>query len=117
MSNNKKIIVWSLFLFAGVLSLVFPENPIPPNKFSLDKIMHFTFYFVLTLSTFLIFNVKNKGMYKIVIVFFILAAGLEYVQLYIPHREFSYNDMMMNFIGIIIGIILFKIITLCKNFK
>ena len=106
--KNLKIAIWLVLLFSVVLSILVPKSILSSN-FNIDKIAHFTSYFFLTYFAIKTFNTK-KSRNKIILLLIILAIVLEYFQIYIPHREFSYQDMAMNLFGVLGGIILFKII-------
>ena len=77
----------------------------------LDKALHFLCFSYLTLITWLS-RILNKDLHVYVIV---LAYGIliEIVQRFLPHRSFEYLDIFADFVGIIAGFIIIKIL---KNF-
>ncbi len=77
----------------------------------LDKVLHFLCFSYLTLITWLS-RILNKDLHVYVIV---LAYGIlmEIVQRFLPHRSFEYLDIFADFVGIIAGLIIIKIL---KNF-
>ena len=74
----------------------------------LDKALHFICFSYLTLITWLS-RILNKDLHVYVIV---LAYGilLEIVQRFLPHRSFEYLDIFADFVGIIGGLIIIKIL-------
>ena len=77
----------------------------------LDKALHFLCFTYLTLITWLSrFLSKDLHVYVIVLAYGIL---IEIVQRFLPHRSFEYLDIFADFVGIIAGIIIIKIL---KNF-
>ena len=84
------------------------------NEFSvnsLDKVLHFLCFSYLTLITWLS-RILNKDLHVYVIV---LAYGIliEIVQRFLPYRSFEYLDIFADFVGVIAGLIIIKIL---KNF-
>ena len=74
----------------------------------LDKALYFICFSYLTLITWLS-RILNKDLHVYVIV---LAYGilLEIVQRFLPHRSFEYLDIFADFVGIIGGLIIIKIL-------
>ena len=74
----------------------------------LDKALHFLCFSYLTLITWLS-RILNKDLHVYVIV---LAYGIliEIVQRFLPYRSFEYLDIFADFIGIIAGLIIIKIL-------
>ncbi len=77
----------------------------------LDEALHFLCFSYLTLITWFS-RILNKDLHVYVIV---LAYGIliEIVQRFIPYRSFEYLDIFADFVGIIAGFIIIKIL---KNF-
>ena len=75
---------------------------------SLDKALHFLCFSYLTLIAWLS-RILNKDLHVYVIV---LAYGIliEIVQRYLPYRSFEYLDIFADFVGVIAGLIIIKII-------
>jgi len=74
----------------------------------LDKALHFLCFSYLTLVTWLS-RILNKDLHVYVIV---LAYGIliEIVQRFLPYRSFEYLDIFADFVGIIAGLIIIKIL-------
>ena len=75
---------------------------------SLDKVLHFLCFSYLTLITWLS-RILNKDLHVYVIV---LAYGIliEIVQRFLPYRSFEYLDIFADFVGVVAGLIIIKII-------
>ena len=75
---------------------------------SLDKALHFLCFSYLTLITWLS-RILNKDLHVYVIV---LAYGIliEIVQRFLPYRSFEYLDIFADFVGVIAGLIIIKIL-------
>ena len=75
---------------------------------SLDKVLHFLCFSYLTLIAWLS-RILNKDLHVYVIV---LAYGIliEIVQRFLPYRSFEYLDIFADFVGIIAGLIIIKIL-------
>ena len=74
----------------------------------LDKALHFLCFSYLTLITWLS-RILNKDLHVYVIV---LAYGIliEIVQRFLPYRSFEYLDIFADFVGVIAGLIIIKIL-------
>ncbi len=74
----------------------------------LDKVLHFLGFCYLTLITWLS-KILSKDLHVYVIV---LAYGIliEIVQSFLPYRSFEYFDIFADFVGIIWGLIIIKIL-------
>jgi len=78
-----------------------------------DKVAHLSLFF---LATILILSCKKSYTYYLICLF-ILAILLEFAQLIIPSRNFSFLDIVANLLGIVVGYIVTKIYTFfCKSF-
>jgi len=106
-------IVWALLIWS--LSTTSSLPPIPWNFLSPDKIGHLVFYAILTLLLIGGFvhslSWKRKGA-KSWIFFCMIIAGLygvslEFVQATIPGRSFDYADMFANFVGTLLGALVY----------
>ncbi|WP_163718453.1 VanZ family protein [Mangrovibacterium lignilyticum] len=101
---------WTFLIF--VLCLM-PATDLPkaegiPN---LDKIVHFTLYFVLTLSAFTTLKLMKTRINTILILsgFFSLGLLIEILQFILPfNRSFSVYDLIANSIGFISGWIVYR---------
>lgn len=101
------ILIWSLSTTSSL-------PPIPWNFLSPDKIGHLTFYAIETLLLIWAFAkaqqwTKNEWGW---VGFSMLLAGaygtsLEFVQAGIPGRAFDYADMIANFVGTIVGAVIY----------
>ena len=84
------------------------EVNIESSVSSLDKLLHFLCFSYLTLITWLS-RILNKDLHVYVIV---LAYGIfiEIVQRFLPYRSFEYLDIFADFVGVIAGLIIIKIL-------
>ena len=71
--------------------------------------LHFLAYFILTFSSYLSFNRKNK----LLIIIIIYSLLLECLQYYVPTRTFNIYDITANIIGIVSIDIIYQI----KNYR
>ncbi len=104
--------MWFLFIF--VVS-IYPGNLIglilkgdPTTYPGGDKLSHFVSYFFLGLLAFLSFG-KNRKFKSIVIFLILFSLLMEVLHLYIPSRFYENLDLVMNFLGLIVGLFLFKL--------
>ena len=77
-----------------------------------DKANHFSAFFVL----FILLSLAFKEMKIVIKVILLLSFGLqiEIVQYFIEGRDFSLMDVVADFIGILIGMILYKLYNVFK---
>ena len=103
---------WLLFIF---LVSVYPGNLInlvligdPTTYPGGDKVSHFLAYFVLGV----LFNLsyKKKSFFKVMLGFLILfSIIMELLHMIIPERFYENFDLLMNFLGLVIGIYIINI--------
>ena len=81
----------------------------------IDKVVHFTFYFVL--ASLLFRWLQHQGKSRIVVTFSSLISLvstvlygmlIEFIQLYIPYRSGDWHDVAANATGSLIGIMFMK---------
>ena len=97
-------------LFIALLTLI-PGKSIPDlidwNFLSLDKLIHFTLFFVLTLLGSYTLHKGTRSFIGVVTVSIILAVLygtiIEYIQTMIPERGFDYADLAANAGGALVG--------------
>jgi VanZ family protein len=109
-------LIW--FLFILVVS-IYPGNLIglvlkgdPTTYPGGDKVSHFISYFLLGSLAFLSFE-KNKKFKNIVFFLILFSLIMEFLHLFIPNRFYENLDLVMNFLGIVIGLSIFQL----KNIK
>lgn len=105
-------LIW--FLFILVVS-IYPGNLIglvlkgdPTTYPGGDKVSHFISYFLLGSLAFLSFE-KNKKFKNIVFFLILFSLIMEFLHLFIPNRFYENLDLLMNFLGIIIGLSIFQL--------
>ena len=110
-------LIW--FLFILVVS-IYPGNLIglvlkgdPTTYPGGDKLSHFISYFFLGVLAFLSFD-KNRKFKSIVLFLIIFSILMEVLHLYIPNRFYENLDLIMNFLGLAVGLFLFKLKDLKK---
>ena len=109
-------LIWFLFILAVS---IYPGNLVglllkgdPTTYPGGDKLSHFISYFLLGLLAFLSFDKNRK--FKFIVLFLIFFSLLmEVLHLYIPNRFYENFDLVMNFLGLSVGLFLFKL----KNLK
>ena len=102
-------ILWVILIF--ILCLV-PASDLPqaegiPN---LDKIVHFTFYFTLIISSLITIKLLQKSVASILIVTgcFAMSFLIECLQAILPfNRSFSGYDLIANLTGLVCGWLVF----------
>ncbi len=105
-------LIWGLTIF--ILCLM-PASDLPEvRRFpNLDKIVHFTFYFVLTVSTFSTLLLLKKEIKPIIVLigFFSFSFFIEVLQAILPfNRSFSGYDLIANSTGLAAGYFFFKLV-------
>ena len=78
------------------------------------SINHLIYFLWLTILSFLI-NSKDYNLFNNLYFLFILSIGLELLHLLIPNRAFEYYDLIANILGIIIGLMVYKIFLWLKK--
>ena len=101
---------WIRLLLIFYVAFVVLVSLIPSNGFSfwhVDKIGHFVAYFGMTILAFLAF--PSKGGHFLSVVFIIgLGILLEWGQSFVPGRDTSLLDGIVNALGVITGVIFFR---------
>ena len=118
--DQKKFIIFYKLSFYLWLSFIFLVSVYPGNLINLvligdpttypggDKVSHFLSYFVLGV----LFNLsyKKNSFFKVMIGFLIFfSIIMELLHLIIPNRFYDNFDLLMNFLGLIIGIYIINI--------
>lgn len=86
------------------------------HVFGVDKILHFSAYFVfgLFLQLFVHANfhkfVSRKKIYLIILIGFLYSISDEVHQYFVPGRSADYNDLVADFAGILFSLIFYRII-------
>jgi VanZ family protein len=118
--DQKKFIIFSKTIFLCWLLFIFLVSIYPGNLIKLvltgdpstypggDKVSHFLTYFILGLFFYLSF--KNDRSFKIIAIFLIFFSLLmEIIHLGIPNRFYENFDLLMNFLGLILGMYISRI--------
>ncbi|MFB6215775.1 MAG: VanZ family protein [Candidatus Aenigmatarchaeota archaeon] len=106
-SRQGKITTYLYILAVLVLSSV-PEIPGSGGIPHFEQIGHFLEFFILVILTrTFLFKENRKGFLSFVISFAFL---LEIYQYFIPWRAFQVFDLLVNFSGITLGVIFYKIV-------
>ena len=109
LENNAYLIAISLTILIAYLSLSNPVDLKTPIKINfLDKILHATAYFSLTISW--MFALRNYSKRKyIVIILFLYGILMEYMQFWLTNnRQKDIYDVAANTFGIIIAVIFYN---------
>jgi len=109
LENNAYLIAISLTILIAYLSLSNPVDLKIPIKINfLDKILHATAYFSLTISW--MFALRNYSKRKyIVIIIFLYGILMEYMQFWLTNnRQKDIYDVAANTFGIIIAVIFYN---------
>lgn len=102
----------------STIALWMPGNALKKHDFGYtvpDFIAHFSVFFILTFLLTGIFHLKDKGPInwnQLFISALFISMGYniitEIVQIFIPGRSFEYKDLVVNFLGSIIGFMAYK---------
>ena len=118
--DRKKFIIFYKLCFYFWLSFIFLVSVYPGNLINLvligdpttypggDKVSHFLTYFVLGV----LFNLsyKKNSFFKVIVGFLIFfSIIMELLHMIIPNRFYENFDLLMNFLGLIIGIYIINI--------
>ena len=118
--DRKKFIIFYKLCFYFWLSFIFLVSVYPGNLINLvligdpttypggDKVSHFLTYFVLGV----LFNLsyKKNSFFKVMVGFLIFfSIIMELLHMVIPNRFYENFDLLMNFLGLIIGIYIINI--------
>ena len=118
--DQKKFIIFYKLSFYLWLSFIFLVSVYPGNLINLvligdpttypggDKVSHFLSYFVLGV----LFNLsyKKNNFFKIMISFLVLfSIIMELLHMVIPNRYYENFDLLMNFLGLVIGVYIINI--------
>jgi len=121
-SQYVRVILVVFYLSSIVALSLLPPNDLPQVKLfeGFDKIVHFLMYFPLASLLCWNFKTERKGHRIIWVIFGAVLWGvfMEFMQLTMHlGRAFSWYDELANFIGVIIGIILYWSITRKFSFQ
>ena len=118
--DQKKLVIFYRLSFYLWFSFIFLVSIYPGNLINLvligdptthpggDKVSHFLTYFVLGV----LFNLsyKKNSFFKVMIGFLIFFSILmELLHMIIPNRFYENFDLLMNFLGLVIGIYIINI--------
>jgi len=112
--NVFRILFWlslATITIASIIPQFFPQHIIisPDFSFRLDYILHFLSYFFLA-SFLTIWKLSKDKKYRLILfitIFGIIVSSIfEIIQYFLPSRTFNPYDMLCNFSGFLIGLIL-----------
>ena len=123
--NAFRILFWlslAIISIASIIPQFFPQRvKISPDfSFRLDYVLHFLIYFFLaSFLTIWKFSKDKKCQLILFITIFgiIVSSIFEIIQYFLPSRTFNPYDMLCNFSGFIIGLILSVILLRMKFIK
>ena len=98
-----------ILFFISIIAIEYlatTSNDVPLVRSDLDKANHLFAFF--TLYILLSFGFKDLKLYIKMILLMIFGVQIEIVQSFLPNREFSYVDILADFIGMFIGIVIYK---------
>jgi VanZ family protein len=99
----KWMIMWGIMIFTISSIPDFKERKIMTTE-GIDKVFHFIEYFIFGILIFQA-KVKGKGFWGLTIVFPLVD---EVHQKFIPGREVEVLDLLINYLGICIGILVWR---------
>jgi hypothetical protein len=82
-----------------------------------DKVLHFVRSFLLSWATFFVLCVTERlqVLKRIIFVLLVFLTALEVSQIYFVSRQFSLFDLLLDFVGVLFGFLLIKVLLL-RNF-
>ncbi|WP_353569904.1 VanZ family protein [Candidatus Albibeggiatoa sp. nov. BB20] len=95
-------IAWSLVLAICILSLIPPIDTVIQTVSHIDKLEHFTAYFIIMFWFSLLYPTK-KGRLICLIGFLSMGMGLEFLQSFTSTRHADGMDMIANALGVFIA--------------
>ena len=106
-------------LFPGSLLGFFLYNDLGRQPIFIDSpfgtsINHFIYYFYLSIFGLCLY-LRNPNFQKLVYALFFLSIVLEVMQFIVPNRTFQFNDLIANFIGVLVAYFLVKIYLHFRN--
>ncbi|WP_394993047.1 VanZ family protein [Emticicia sp.] len=121
LKRNAQLLV-SIYLIILILLATLPINgsESTANKtfvaeIRLDYIIHATFL-IPWMSFLLLFDWKTKKVYVIwFLVGSLIAFFIEYIQYFLPYRTYNILDLLNNFLGLFLGILIWIIILISKS--
>ncbi|MBC7696714.1 MAG: VanZ family protein [Burkholderiales bacterium] len=109
LSNYKFIIAIALTIVLSTLPNFHPETYLGlAYTWQLDMLIHGSYYLLLTLLL-RYFVFKQTNIFLFAGILFLCSLVLEVLQAYIPKRSLTVLDMLSNFMGIVLGVVLFRI--------
>ena len=109
LTNYKFIIAIALTIVLSTLPNFHPETYMGlAYTWQLDMLIHGGYYLLLTLLL-RYFVFKQTNLFLFAGILFLCSLVLEVLQAYIPKRSLTLLDMLSNFMGIVLGIVLFRI--------
>ena len=112
LTNYKFIIAIALTIVLSTLPNFHPETYMGlAYTWQLDMLIHGGYYLLLTLLL-RYFVFKQTNLFLFAGILFLCSLVLEVLQAYIPKRSLTLLDMLSNFIGIVLGIVLFRMFEL-----
>jgi VanZ family protein len=114
--------IWMLFLTVFSVLPDFKSSSIQLTSYKLTSSGFFIHLFSFFIAASLCFKAFKHSSYNFIltsgIVIFLYSILLEVVQVFLPYRTFNYYDILANFVGIGLGIIIFifypKFMLKCK---
>ncbi len=104
--NYYKAIFYSLLLIIFILAVIPDINELPEiTKFS-DKFNHFIAFFTLALLIDLSYSYKSLSWKISLLIFYELL--IEFIQYFLPHREFSLFDLLADFAGLLLFFLIMR---------
>ncbi|GAB4114955.1 MAG: hypothetical protein Kow00103_09350 [Candidatus Caldatribacteriota bacterium] len=111
---NIKVFFWGIYIIYSIIVFLLSSRPDVGVKqlfYGQDKIIHFTLYALHSYLGMLALNERNfnkkfKPYLLILVISFSFSLFNEVYQCFIPEREFSLGDIIANFLGITICLLL-----------
>jgi VanZ family protein len=104
----KKRYTVTLFLIFSIVMLLLTIIPSVAKYLNgYDLFLHLTGFFILTISIIIILTQFKINNIVIISIFILICLSVisELIQIPIPNRNFEFKDLLLDFIGIILGII------------
>lgn len=118
MLRKLRIKVWELFTLVWVIAIftgcLMPAGDLPKAELfpNFDKVVHFTFYFVLALASLVVVRLLKKPYPTAMLLgaIFMMSFVIEVLQYFLPiNRSFSGWDLLANLAGTLTGYLVFTL--------
>ncbi len=110
--KRNAVILFYISLMGAFILSVLPSSP-PGLEKVWDKANHALAFIVIA---YLGFVAYRDSLVRLSLLVMLFGISIEVVQSFVPWREFSFLDMLADFIGILLGLILFFLVRMIREY-